>query len=64
MSHHQLFRALHIAIGDRADDLDRMMSGEVYLHDSAGLRDMHVRRRVVERVNPHLESILTEQRRH
>ena len=27
-----------------------MMSGEVYLHDRAGLRDMHVRRRVVERV--------------
>ena len=64
MTRDQLLRTLHIAIGDRADDLDRMMSGEVDLHDSTGLRDMHVRRRVIERVNPHLESTLTEQRRH
>ena len=33
---HQLFRALYVAIGDRADDLDRLMSGEVYLHDGTG----------------------------
>ena len=64
MSRHQVFRALYVAIGDRAGDLDRMMRVEVDLHDSTALRDMHVRWRVIEGVNPHCESILTDQRRH
>ena len=38
MSRDQLFRALHVAVGDR--DFDRVMTGEVDLHDSTGFRDM------------------------
>lgn len=64
MSRHQLLRAFHVAIGDRADDLDRVMSRQVDLHDSTSFRDVHVRRRMIESVHSDLESVLANQRRH
>jgi hypothetical protein len=60
----QLFRAFHVPIGDRTNDLDRVMFREFDLHDGTGFRDMHMRRRVIERLDPDLESCLANQRRH
>lgn len=62
MLSNQSFRALHVAIGDRAHNLDGVTGRQVDLHDGTGFRDMHMRRRMVEGVDPDLESFLANQR--
>ena len=36
-------RTLHVAIGDRPHDLDRLMRRQIDLHDGTSFRDMHMR---------------------
>lgn len=37
-----------VAVCDRADDLNRMLGGQIDLHDGASPRNMHVRRRMID----------------
>lgn len=60
----QLLRPFDVAIGDRAHDLDRVTGRQVDLHDCASFRDMHMRRWMIEGVDPDLESFLANQRGH
>jgi hypothetical protein len=60
----QKLRSLHVAIGNRPDNLGHLTLGQVDLHNRAGLRDMHMRGRVVEGVDPNLEPLLPNQRWH
>src|SRR5688572_5866608 len=64
VSGHQALRSVDFPIGDRADDLDSFMGRQVDLHYGASLPDVHVRRRMIEGVNPHLEARLTDDCRH
>ena len=61
---HEQFCPPDLTVGDRADDLDDPAGGQVDLDDRARLRDMHVRRRVVERVDPNREPAFSNQARH
>ena len=58
------FGASDVAIGDRADDLNRAKGRQIDLHDGTSLRDMHVRRRMIEGVDSDLEAGLAYQRGH
>jgi len=58
------FGAPDVAVCDRADDLDRVMGGQIDLHDGTSPRNMHVRRRMIEGVDSDLESGLADERRH
>jgi hypothetical protein len=61
---HKVLGPLDIPIGDRADDFDRLMRAEIDLQHSTRLPDMDVGRRMIEGVDPHLESGFTKDRRH
>ncbi len=58
------FGAPDVAVCDRADDLNRVMGGQIDLHDGASARHMHVRRRMIEGVDSDLESGLADERRY
>ena len=45
------FGAPDVMVCDRADDLNRVMGGQIDLHDGASPRNMHVRRRMIEGVD-------------
>ena len=45
------FGAPEVAVCDRADDLNRVMGGQIDLHDGASPRYMHVRRRMIVRAS-------------
>ena len=55
--------SLHVSVGDCAHDLRDGVRLEIDSHYSAGLRDVDMRQRMIEGVNPHLESIFTNDRR-
>jgi hypothetical protein len=57
---HHALRLPHIAIRDRADDLNGLARCEIDLHNSTRLPDVNVRWRMIQRVNPHLEARLTK----
>jgi hypothetical protein len=38
----QSFRPFHVAIGDRADDLEGVIGGQVDLHDGPSLGNTHM----------------------
>jgi hypothetical protein len=42
-------------IGDLADDFNGFVCRQMDLHDSVGFPDVHVRRRMIEGVDPNLE---------
>lgn len=58
------FRALDVTVGDRADDLDDLTGRQIDLDDRARPGDVHVRRRVVQRVDPNRKPAFSNQRRH
>ena len=64
MSSHQALGSPDVAIGDLADDLNSFLCCQVDLYDSAGFPDVHVRRRMIERVDPHLEAAIANDCRH
>ena len=64
MTSHQALRAFDVPIRDRAYDLDRPLRREGYSHHRASLGDVHMRWRMIERIDSHLESLLANQRRH
>ena len=64
MTNHQALRAFDVPIRDRAYDLDRPLRREGDSHDRASLGDVHVRRRMIEGIDSHLESRLANQGRH
>ncbi len=64
MPRDELFRSPYIAVRDRTHNLCDLMRRKIDLHDCAGLRDMDVRGRMIECVNPDLESLLANQRGH
>ena len=59
---HESFGAPDVAIGDRADDLNRVMDSQIDLHDGTSPRNMHVRRRMIEGVDSNLKSCLADER--
>jgi hypothetical protein len=64
MSGHQALRSADVAIGDLADDLNGFVCRQIDLHDGAGFSDVYVWRRMIERVDPHLEAHLADDCRH
>ncbi len=64
MTSYQALRAFDVPIRDRADDLDRPLRRESDFHRRARLGDVHMRWRMIEGIDPHLESLLANQRRH
>ena len=58
------FSAPHIAIRDLADDLHRVMGGQVDLHDGTASCHVHVRWRVIEGLDADFESGLPEEGGH
>ena len=56
--------SFHIPIGNRSNDLGGCMRPEIDPHDRASLRDVHMRRRMIEGVDPHLEPPFAKNRRH
>src|SRR5258708_2684440 len=58
----QGLRSLRLAIGDRAGDLDDLTRGQINLQNRARLGDVHVRRRVIEGVDPNLVPVLSNDR--
>ena len=64
MPRNESLRALHVPIGNVSDDLRHLMRRKIDPDDGSCLRDMDMRRRVIERVDPYLESLFTNYRRH
>ena len=60
MSGYQALRSADVAIGELADDLYGFVCRQIDLHDSAGFPDVYVWRRMIERVDPHLEARLAD----
>ena len=56
--------SFHIPVGNRSHDLSGLVRREINPHNRTSLRDMHVRRRVIEGVDPYLEPLLSKNRRH
>jgi hypothetical protein len=56
--------ALHVPIGNVSDDLRHLMRRKIDPDDGSCLRDMDMRRRMIERADPCLESLFTNDRRH
>jgi hypothetical protein len=64
MSSHKALRSLDVPIGDRADNLNGFVRRQIDLQYGASLPDVDVRRRMIQCVNPHLESRLAKDCRH
>jgi len=64
MPRDELLSSLHISVGNRSNDLGGCMRREIDPHDGASLRDVHMWRRMIERVDPYLEPIFAKNRRY
>ena len=64
MPRNESLRALHVPVGNVPDDLRHLMRREIDPDDGSCLCDVDMRRRVIERVDPYLESFFTNYRRH
>ena len=64
MPRNESIRALHAPVGNVPDDLRHLMGREIDPDDGSCLCDVDMRRRVIERVDPYLESFFTNDRRH
>jgi hypothetical protein len=64
MPGNELLGSRHIPVGNRSNDLGGFVRREINPHDRTSLRDVHVRRRVIEGVDPHLKSIPSNNRWH
>ena len=62
MSRHELLGSFHIPVRNCSDDLGDLVRREINPHDCASLRDVHVRWRMIEGIDPHLEPFRTENR--
>jgi hypothetical protein len=60
----QSLSSLHVPVGNRSNDLGDCTRREIDPHDRAGLRDVHMRRRMIQGVDPHLEPLFAKNRRH
>jgi hypothetical protein len=56
--------ARNVPIRDIANDFGHRAGRQLDPHDRPSLEDVHVRRRVIEGLNPHLEALVPNQRRH
>lgn len=56
--------SLHIPVGNRSSDLCGCMRREIDPHDRASRRDVHMWRRIIQSVDPHLEPLIPKNRRY
>jgi hypothetical protein len=61
---HHSFGDSDVAIGNRSHDFRRLTCGQINLHDGTGFGSVYMRRRMIERIDPDLESPLAQHRRH
>jgi hypothetical protein len=59
-----LLGAPHVAIGNGTDDPHHLRRPEVDLQSGAGLLNVYMWRRMVERIDPHLKASLAQNRWH
>ena len=64
MPRDESFSSHYVPIRNRPNDLGDRARREIDPHDRASLRDVHMRRRMIQGVDSHLEARLTEHGRH
>jgi hypothetical protein len=55
------FGSLHVPVRDRSNDFRYLMRRKVDFHDRTGFRNVDMKRRMIERVNPDLEPVLANE---
>jgi hypothetical protein len=64
MSCDELLGSLHVSIGNCSNDFGDSVRRNIDPDDRASFRDVDMGRRMIEGIDPHLESTLANDRRH